>query len=72
MTALLALWLCALSIVGLYRSLPERGVRQDFYDVTLGILSSGMLAVSATIMVVSLISQPAVHPVGLPPGWVGW
>jgi hypothetical protein len=61
MTAVLAFWLCALCILGLYRSVPERGVRQDLYDVTLGILSTCVMVVSATILVVSLISPLGIH-----------
>jgi hypothetical protein len=61
MTAILALWLCGLCAVGLYHSVPERGMRQDIYDVSLGILSTGVLVVSATIMVVMLFSPLGIH-----------
>jgi hypothetical protein len=72
MITVLALWLCGLCAVSLYRSIPEKGMRQDIYDVTLGVMSASVLVVSATVLVVSLISPPGVHPVGLPPGWAGW
>lgn len=62
MTALLALWLCALCIGAIYYSIPVRGVSPDVYGVALWILSSGVFVVSAVILVVSLISPWAIHP----------
>lgn len=62
MTSILAFWLCGLCVVGLYHSIPERGVRQDIYDVTLGILSTCVILISATILVVSLLSPSGIHP----------
>ena len=67
MTALLALRLlgiCVVCVVGIYRSLPPSGGRPNFYDVTLWILSSTVLAVSGTTLVVGLASPLAIHP-----GW---
>jgi hypothetical protein len=61
MTALAALWLCGLCALGLYSCLPETGVRQDIYYVTLGILSTCVMMVSATILVVILISPLGIH-----------
>jgi len=61
-TALLALWLCALCVGAMYYSTPQRGVGPDVYGVALWILSSGVLAVSATILVVSVISPVGIHP----------
>jgi hypothetical protein len=72
MLTILALWVCGLCALSLYRSIPAKGMRQDIYDVTLGIMSTSVLVVSATVLVVSLIASPGVHPVGLPPGWAGW
>jgi NADH:ubiquinone oxidoreductase subunit 2 (subunit N) len=72
MIALLAFWLCGLCAVGLYHCMPERGVRQDFYDVTLGILSTCVMVIAATVMTVSLLSPQGIHPAGLAPGWFGW
>jgi hypothetical protein len=62
MTALLALWLCALCVGAIYYSIPPGGMRQNIYDVALWILSSGVLAVSATVLVVSLVSPWGIHP----------
>jgi len=67
MTALLALWLCGVCVVGaagVYYSLPPAGVRPNVYEVALWILGCTVLAVSAAILVVSLFSPLAVHP-----GW---
>jgi hypothetical protein len=61
MMALLALWLCGLCVVGLYHCMPEKGVRQDFYDVTLGILATCVMIVAATIIAVSLLSPLGIH-----------
>jgi hypothetical protein len=58
--AVLALWLCGLCAVGLYHSMPERGMRQDIYDLTLGILSTCGMVAAATIVAVSLVS-PGIH-----------
>jgi hypothetical protein len=63
MTALLALWLCGLCVVGIYYSMPPSGsMRQDIYGLSLWILSSFVLAVSATILVVSIVSPLGIHP----------
>jgi hypothetical protein len=67
MSALLALWLCGLcvvGVVGVYHSLPPSGERPNFYEITLWILSSAVLAVSGAIMVVGLVS-----PLAIQPGW---
>jgi hypothetical protein len=63
MTALLALWLCALCAGAIYYSMPPSGTRPDVYGVALWIMSSGVLVVSAVILVVSVISPPVIHPV---------
>jgi hypothetical protein len=73
MTAILALWLCGLCAVGLYRSMPQRGTRQDIYNIALGIMATCVMVLAAAIMVVSLLSPAGIHRVGLPPGWYpGW
>ena len=67
MTALLVLWfcgVCVMGIFGVYYSLPPDGARPNLYEVTLWILAGTVVAVSATIVVVSLFSpylviQPA-------------
>lgn len=64
MIALLAFWLCSLCAVGLYHCVPERGMRQDFYDATLGILTTCVMVIAATVMVVSLLSPLGIHPPG--------
>jgi hypothetical protein len=62
MIALLALWLCALCFGAIYYSIPPSGMSPNIYGIGLWILSSGVLAVSAIILVVSLISPWAIHP----------
>ena len=62
MTALLALWLCGLCTVAIYYTVPPKGMRPDVYSVALWILSSCVMAVSATILVVSVISPVGIHP----------
>jgi hypothetical protein len=62
MTALLALWLCALCGGAIYYSMPTSGTRLDVYGVALWIMSSGVLVVSAVILVVSVVSPPVIHP----------
>jgi hypothetical protein len=62
MTALLALWLCALCVGAIYYSVPPRGMSPDIYGIALWILSSGVLAASAIILVVSLVSPWGTHP----------
>lgn len=62
MAALLALWLCGLGVVGIYCSMPPASMRQNLYGMALWVLSSGVLAVSATIIAVSLILPPGIHP----------
>ena len=67
MSALLALWLCGLCVVGVagvHYSMPPSGSRPNVYEVTLWILSSTVLAVSGTILVVGLVS-----PLPIQPGW---
>jgi hypothetical protein len=67
MTALLALWLCGICVVGaagVYYSLPPSGARPNVYEVTLWILSGTLLAISAAILVVSLVS-----PLPFQPAW---
>ena len=61
MIAVLALSLFGVCAVGLYYAMPEKGTRQDIYDATLGILSTCVLVVSATIMVVMLFSPLGIH-----------
>jgi hypothetical protein len=63
MTALLALWLCALCVGAIYYSIPPGGMRQNIYDVA---LSSGVLAVSATVLVWSAWSR---HGGSIQPKW---
>jgi len=60
MVSLVALWLCGLCAVGLYHCVPQGGVRQDFYDAALGILTTCVMVAAATIMIVSLLS-PGIH-----------
>jgi hypothetical protein len=62
MTALMALWLCALSVVAIYYTIPPSGMRPDFYGIALWILSSCVLGTSAIVLVVSLVSPQAIHP----------
>jgi hypothetical protein len=70
MSALFALWLCGVCVVGVvgaYYSLPPSGARLDVYEVTLWFLLGtllAVLAVSATISVVGLVS-----PLAIQPGW---
>lgn len=61
MTALLALWLCGLCAGAIYYTIPAKGMSPDVYGVALWILSSSVLAVSATILVVSVLSPNGVH-----------
>ena len=62
MTALLALWLIALCVGAIYYSIPPSGVSPDIYGVGLWILSSGVMVVSAIILVVSVVSPWGIHP----------
>jgi hypothetical protein len=62
MTAILALWLCGLCVLAIYYSAPPIGMRPDVYGVALWIMSGGVLAVSATILVVSVVAPVGVHP----------
>jgi hypothetical protein len=62
MTALLALWLCALCAGAIYYSIPPSGTKLDVYSVALWIMSSGVLVVSAVILVVSVVSPTGIHP----------
>jgi len=62
MIIFLALWLCVLSVVAIYCTIPPRGMRPDIYGIALWIMSSCTLATSAIIIVVSLISPQAIHP----------
>jgi hypothetical protein len=62
MTALLALWLCVLSVAAIYYTIPPSGMRPDFYGIALWILSSCALATSAIVLVVSLVSPQPIHP----------
>jgi hypothetical protein len=62
MIAFLALWLCVLSVVAIYYTIPPSGMRPDIYGFALWILSSCALATSAIIIVVSLVSPQAIHP----------
>jgi|GEM_PF-1229106 hypothetical protein len=62
MIAFLALWLCVLSVVAIYYTIPPSGMRPDIYGIALWILSSCALATSAIIIVVSLVSPQAIHP----------
>jgi hypothetical protein len=62
MIAFLALWLCVLSVVAIYCSIPPSGMRPDINEIALWILSSCVLATSAIIIVVSLVSPQAIHP----------
>ena len=50
MIAFLALWLCVLSVVAIYYTIPPRGMRPDIYGIALWILSSCTLATSAIII----------------------
>jgi hypothetical protein len=64
MTALLVLWLCGgwvMGVVGIYYSLPPPGTQPNAYEVGLWILSGTVLAVSVTILVVTLFLPPARH-----------
>jgi hypothetical protein len=65
MTALLALWLCGLcvvGVVGVYNSLPPSGARPNVYEVSLWLLSGTAVAVSAIILVVGVVSPQGIHP----------
>ena len=62
MTVLLALWLIALCVGAIYYSIPPSGVSPDIYGVGLWILSSGVMVVSAIILVVSVVSPWGIHP----------
>jgi hypothetical protein len=62
MITFLALWLCVLSVVAIYYTIPPSGMRPDIYGIALWILSSCALATSAIIIVVSLVSPQAIHP----------
>ena len=65
MTALVALWLCGVCVVGavgVYYSMPPAGARPNVYEVMLWILAGTVFAVSAAILVVSLVSPLAIHP----------
>ena len=62
MIIFLALWLCVLSVVAIYCTIPPRGMRPDIYGIALWILSSCTLATSAIIIVVSLVAPQAIHP----------
>ena len=61
MTTILALWICALCFGAVYYSLPEQGMKMDIYSIGLWVLSSGVFLVSATILVVSLVSPWPMH-----------
>jgi hypothetical protein len=62
MTALLALWLGALSVVSIYNSIPPENTRQNIYGIALWILSCCVLLVSAAIFMVSIVSPLGIHP----------
>jgi hypothetical protein len=62
MIIFLALWLCVLSVLAIYCTIPPRGMRPDIYGIALWILSSCTLATSAIIVVVSLVLPQAIHP----------
>jgi hypothetical protein len=62
MIAFLALWLCVLSVAAIYYSIPPSGMRPDINEIALWILSSCVLATSAIIIVVSLVSPQTIHP----------
>ena len=66
MIAFLALWLCVLSVVAIYYTIPPSGMRPDIYEIALWILSSCVLATSAIIIVVSLVS----HKRSIQSGWI--
>jgi hypothetical protein len=61
MIIFLALWLCVLSVVAIYYTIPPSGMRPDINEIALWILSSCVLATSAIIIVVSVASSP-IHP----------
>ena len=62
MPRLLALWLCGLCAVAMYYTIPPRGMSPDVYGVALWILSSSVMAVSATILMVSAVLPAGIHP----------
>jgi hypothetical protein len=62
MAALLSLFLCGFCIGAIYYSTPSRGVNPDVYGVALWVLSSGALAGSAIILLVSLVPPVGIHP----------
>jgi hypothetical protein len=65
MTALFALWLCGVCVVcavGVYYSMPPIGARPNVYEFALWMLLGTVSEVSATILIVSLVSRPAIHP----------
>ncbi len=65
MIAFLALWLCLVSAVAIYYTIPPSGMRPDIYGIALWILSSCALVTSAIIVVVSLVSPQEIHPTWL-------
>lgn len=65
MSAFLGLWLAGLFLVGalgVYNSLPPQGARPNVYELSLWVLSSTALALSAITFVVSIVLPQAVHP----------
>lgn len=64
MIPLLALWVCTLSVVSIYNSVPPENTRQNIYGVALWFLSCCVLLVSAAIFVVSIVSPLGIHPQG--------
>jgi hypothetical protein len=46
----------------IYHGIPPSGMKPDIYGIGLWILSSGVLVVSAVILVVSLVSPWGIHP----------
>jgi hypothetical protein len=65
MIIFLALWLCVLSVLAIYCTIPPRGMWPDIYEIALWILSSCTLATSAIVIVVILVSPQANHPTWL-------
>ena len=65
MTALFALWLCGVGVVaavGLYYSMPPVCARPNVYEFALWMLLGTTLEVSATSLMVSLVSPLPIHP----------
>jgi hypothetical protein len=65
LVALVALWLCALSVAAICYTIPPSGMKPDFYGIALWILSGCGFMTSAIILVVSLVAPQAIHPKSL-------